>query len=313
MRNRGLRLRRPAGADEPTRAATRPTARTAAVGPGAHVGSIAGSLLRLQRQAGNRAVAAQIGQWRNGRKIVGVADGVSVHPSGPPDGVRKIREGKGGGGLLGRTIASIDPSPPLLRSEAPVKTDKGWTARAAEVRVPEPYLEEYWPTAGRHEMYPDVYLDVSTEWEAKLKAGEDEHVGDHTTAWQVTWGAVGEAINGLATTPGAPQPTEDAARTDLWTRFVDQLPSDLRPKGDEPTDEAQLAAWGFEPRTTLFRRLFEATRVRDTRGWHTTGSELDHKEGTAEVRTISPGTARVGEVSSDDLIAAIRGKAGKGR
>lgn len=310
MRTRGQRLRlnreQVTSVSDPIRA--RP------LGPvGAGIHPLATSLLDLQRLAGNRAVAAEIGSWRNGRVVFGASNvDLKAHPSAPPDGVRQIRESRNGGGLLGRTIASIDPSPPLLRAETPVKVDQGWSCRAIPARAPEPYLETYWPTAGRHEMYPHVYLDVSTEWEDRLKAGEDEHVSDHTLGWQVTWGTVSEAIAGLAQAPGPVQPTEDAARKDLWRRFSGALPADLRPNGAEPTDEAQTAQWGFEPSTTLFQRLFGATKARDHRGWHTTSSELDHQTGVDEFRHVT-GTTRIGAVSSEDLIGEIRGKAAKGR
>jgi hypothetical protein len=274
---------------------------------------LASSLLELQHLAGNRAVSAQIGSWRNGRVVIGASNvDIKTHPSGPPDGVRKIRESRNGGGLLGRTVASIDPSPPMLRAEAPVKVDHGWTCQSIPVRTPEPYLETYWPTAGRHEMYPHVFLDVSAEWEDRLKAGEAEHVSDHTLGWQVTWGNVSEAIGNLAQAPGPVLPTEEAARKDLWTRFVAAVPADLRPKGAEATDEAQKAEWGFEPSTSLFKRLFGATKARDQRGWHTTTSELDHKTGDDEFRTVG-GATRIGEVSSEDLIGEIRGATAKGR
>ncbi len=98
----------------------------------------------------------------------------------------------------------------------------------------------------------------------------------------------------------------------MWRRFVGSLPADLRPKGHEPTDEAQTAVWGFEPRTTTFRQLFDATTARDHRGWHTTSSDLDHMEGPDEVRHVAGATARIGEVSSDDLIAEFRGRATRG-
>lgn len=281
------------------------------IGSGTH--PLAASLLELQQLAGNRAVAAEIGSWRNGRVVIGASNvDVKTHPSAPPDGVRKIRESRNGGGLLGRTVASIDPSPPLLRADAPVKVDHGWTCQAIPARAPEPYLETYWPTAGRHEMYPHVYLDVSADWEGRLKAGEEEHVSDHTLGWQVTWGAVSEAIANLAQSPGPALPTEDGARKDLWKRFKGALPGDMRPKSAEPTDEAQQAEWGFEPSTTLFQRLFGATKARDHRGWHTTTSELDHQAGDDEFRTVG-GTTRIGEVTSEDLISEIRGTAARGR
>lgn len=305
MRSRGQRLRRRAEAASVATGLAGDIRRG-----GADVGTEARSILDLQRRAGNRAVASQVGAWRDGRVVIGTAETVVAHPSGPPDGVRQIRESRGGGGLLGRTVASIDPSPPLLRAEAPTKTAAGWTARAAPVRVPEPYVEEYWPTAGRHEMFPHVHLEVSRDWADQLHAGEDEHVSDHMAAWRATWGVVGDAINDLAKTPGAPQPSQDAARHDLWKRFCHALPPDLRPKASEPDDAAQTAVWGYDPATTLFRRLFEATRLRDQRGWHTTGSELDHLEGRDEVRTVSAMTSQFGAVSTADLLAEVRGGAG---
>ena len=271
---------------------------------------LAASLLELQRLAGNQAVATEIGAWRNGRVVVGVSNvDLKAHPSPAPNGVREIRESRGGGGLLGRTVASIDPTPPLLRAEAPVKVDKGWTAQARPSRTPEPYLEEWWPTAGRHEMYPHVYLDVSQEWEDRLKAGEDEHVSDHTLGWQVTWGKVSQTIADLAAAPGPVQPTEEDAHKDLWKRFGAALPADLRPNGDGPSDDAQVAKWGFEPSTSLFRRLFMGTKARDQRGWHTTTSELDHKDGNDEIRHVA-GNTQIGTVSSEDLIGELRGRAG---
>ncbi|MGH2465472.1 MAG: hypothetical protein ACRDGI_08425 [Candidatus Limnocylindrales bacterium] len=284
---------------------------SALVMPSLHANAM--SLLDLQRLAGNQAVAAEIGAWRNGRMVIGVSGvDLKTHPSDPPGGVRAIRESRGGGGLLGRTVASIDQAAPLLRAAPATKTDKGWTAQAHPTRVPEPYLEQWWPTAGRHEMFPHVYLDVSAEWEGRIKAGEDEHARDHTVGWQVTWGAVGEAVNELAKAPGPILPTEEAATTDLWKRFKAALPADLRPRGDEPSDEAQQAIWGFDPKTTIFRRLFGATTARDTRNWHTTTSELDHQDGQDEIRQVA-GDVHINETSSEDLIAEFRAKAAGGR
>ena len=268
------------------------------------------SLLDLQRLAGNQAVAAEIGSWRNGRVVIGVSNvDLKAHPSPPPNGVRAIRESRGGGGLLGRTVASIESAPPLMHADAPVKVDKGWTSQAIPARAPEPYLEEWWPTAGRHEMYPHVFLDVSQEWEDRLKAGEDEHASDHTLGWQVTWGTISRTIAELAKAPGPAQATEEAARADLWKRFRAALPADLRPNGDTPSDDAQTAQWGLEPSTSLFRRLFMGTKARDQRGWHTTTSELDHQDGNDEIRHVA-GETRIGQVSSEDLIAELRAKAG---
>ena len=303
MRTRGQRLRLD------REQATTGSAPAAARSPGPAAHPLASSLLELQQLAGNRAVAAEIGSWRNGRVVLGASSvDLKAHPSPPPDGVRKIRESRNGGGLLGRTVASIDPTPPLLRPTAPVKVDGGWTTQAVPARAPEPYLETYWPTAGRHEMYPHVFLEVSAEWEDRLKAGEDEHVSDHTLGWKLTWGAISDAIAELARAPGPPQPNEEAARKDLWTRFKAALPPDLRPRGAEPADDAQTTVWGFSPSTTVFQRLFGATKARDHRGWHTTTSELDHQTGDDEFRQVD-GTTRIGEVSSEDLLAEIRARA----
>lgn len=310
MQTRGHRLRLDR---EATRSIAGPGTTTRRGSGSTVLHPLASSLLELQHLAGNRAVAAEIGSWRNGRVVIGASNvDIKTHPSGPPEGVRKIAESRGAsGGLLGRTVSSIDPSPPLLRAEAPVKVDHGWTCQPKPTRAPEPYLESWWPTAGRHEEHPHVYLDISSEWEGRVKAGEEEHISDHTLAWQVTWAKVSETIGDLAKAPGPVQPTEDAARQDLWKRFAAALPADMRPEGAEPTDEAQNAAWGFDESTSLFKRLFAATAARDHRGWHTTTSELDHMSGKDEIRIVG-GQTRVGEVSSEDLIAEKRGAAARG-
>jgi hypothetical protein len=268
-------------------------------------------LLELQRLAGNQAVVAAIGSWRNGRIVMGVEHSdLKLHPSAPPDGLGKMRALKNGQGILGLTIRSIEPSPPLLRPEAPVQTEAGWTCKTRKTRVPEPYFEVYWPTKGRHAVSPGITLDVGADWDAKLKQGEDEHVEDTTLGWQQTWGQVGAKVNELAQAPGPPKPTEAEARRDLWARFAHSLPKDLRPTGAEPSEEAQTAKWGFEPKTTLFRRLFDATVARDTRNWHLPGTTVEF-DGKNEIRSLVDGSSKIGEVKSEDLIKEIRAKTAK--
>jgi hypothetical protein len=294
----------------------------ASLGRAGRTSGDAGTILDLQRLAGNRAVSASIASARSahadgraggsgGRAVVVGRIKLDAKPKGPPGGLKAIREMKGGRGILCNTIASIDPSPPLMRPETPQKTEAGWTCRSRTTRVPQPYFDEYWPTAGRHTLAPHIYLDVTDEWEGKLKQGEDEHVADSTLGWEVTWGRVAKAVDALAKKPGKPQPTEEAARLDLWQRFARCLPADLRPAGASPTEEAQLARWGFEPKTTLFRVLFGATEARDLRNWHLPETDTDIV-GKDEFKTLKAGGSRIGQVTPEELIKEFRAKAAKG-
>jgi len=268
------------------------------------------SVLDLQRLAGNRAVAAELGSMREGRRVVAVGHAVNVVPSAPPKGLQEIRATKGGRGILGNTVTSIEPSPPLLRPEPPTKTAEGWTSRARRARVPELDFEVLYPTAGRHELAPHNFLDVTEHWSEQIHEGEKEHVEDGLLAWQSTWKLIGKVIEALAKESGPAQPSSEAATLDLWRRFVSKLPSDLRPEGDAPTEESQTAKWGMDEKT-LFRTLLGATTRRDTRSWHAPSVDIDHIEGKDEYKTLSKGNSRIREVTPEDLLSEVRAKAVK--
>jgi hypothetical protein len=264
-----------------------------------------GSILDLQRLAGNRAVAEAIA--RHPGRVASVGEAVAVTEYGPPDGVNQIRVRKPGG-TFGFTVTSLGVfSPPLLRPGRAVKVDGGWTVRAEPARVPEPDFEVGLPLEGRYQLTPNRVLDVAPHWAGKVKEGEDEHVTDGTLAWQRTWLRVGEAIRDLAAEPGPPQPSEDAARQDLWARFVRRLPAFLRPEGAVPSEEAQLKRWGWDG-DTPFRKLMKATEQRDTgaKGWHLFETEpVDVTDPKHEVTQLAQGRSQVPGPSSAALLDSV--------
>jgi len=85
---------------------------------------------------------------------------------------------------------------------------------------------------------------------------------------------------------------------------VDVFALDFTGYLEEPTEAAQLDAWGFDQETSAFRVLVgESKRARDN-GWHTTSAELDHMDGADEVRTVERGSSRIGETKPEDLMRA---------
>ena len=267
------------------------------------------SILELQRLAGNAAVAKSlVGSKRDGRIVMGV-DTIKIeqHPSPPEKGLKTIRDLKDGAGILGYTVRSIADWAPTLRPESPARDEKGWTTRARPINfVPEPEFKEWWPTEGLHKIAERTYIDVEGDWEKKLKGGEDEHVSDATHAWEISWKKAAELINALSKKPGPPQPTAEAATKELWNRYRNALPEDMRPQGDQPTDAAQRAI--FSPdHGTLFRWLFETTVVRDTRGYHEPKTK-PQGVGKDTVSTIEPAKSQLPGPLSPALIKEVRVK-----
>ena len=262
----------------------------------------AGSLAEIGRAAGNRAVGGLVSRVR--------AD----FPLDPPEGVRQIRAAARGGGTLGHTRLSFDPTPPLFRLPAPTATDGGFSVRPGRTRAPELAFEVRWPMPGRHTLYEgrtaegevaNTYLEVTSDWSARIANGENEHVQDQTIAWRDTWQRVAYVTNRLADGEPARGATAAAAISASWRQFRDALPPLLKPAGPEPSDDAQTARWGWEPPTSAFRRLVgESKRARDDSQWHTPSGELDHMEGHHEVRTVEPGSSRLPGPLPADLMRA---------
>ena len=251
----------------------------------------AGTLAAIARTAGNRAVAGLVSEVR--------AD----FPLDPPEGIRQIRAVARGGGTLGHTRLSLDPTPPLFRLPAPTATDGGFTVKPGRTRAPELAFEVRWPMPGRHTLYEgrtaegevaNTYLDVTSDWSTRIANGENEHVQDQSIAWRDTWQRVADVTNHLADGEPARGATAAAAIRASWAEFRDALPPLLKPAGEEPSDDAQTARWGWEPATSAFRRLVgESKRARDDSQWHTPSGELDHMEGHHEIRTVEPGSSRL--------------------
>ena len=262
----------------------------------------ASALTGIGSLAGNAAVASIVSRARTDQ------------PQAPPGGVREIRR-VAGGGTLGHTRLSMDPTPPLFRLPSPSAADGAYSVRPGRTRASELDFVVRWPSAGRHVLYEatssagaqaNTYLDVDADWSAKILQGENEHVGDQTIAWQDTWRRVADTVNQMAAEPPVTGATPDEARRAAWTTFVHRLPAPLRPDGAEPSEAAQLAKWAWEEPNSVFRTLIgESKRARDLPSpWHTPEASLDHMEGDNEVRTLSPGKSEIGVTLPEDLMRA---------
>jgi hypothetical protein len=265
------------------------------------VGARATALADIGAAAGNGAVVELVSRAR------------TDFPLDPPQGVREIRR-IGGGGQLGHCRTFMPADPPLFRLGNPETVEGGVGIRPRRTRAPEFDFHVRYPMPGRHLLYEsrtaegaeaNIWLEVSSDWSNRLKGGEEEHVEDQSIARTDTWGRVTEAANRLADGPPIVAPSPDEARRAAWTRFVASLPPLLRPDGAEPTEEAQLAKWGPEVRTSVFRQLVgESKRARDDSQWHTPSADLDHMEGAAEIRVVGDGSSRIPGPRPPELMQA---------
>jgi hypothetical protein len=265
----------------------------------------------------------------NGAVVELVTRARTDFPLDPPQGVREIRR-IGGGGQLGHCRTFMPADPPLFRLGNPETVEGGVGIRPRRTRAPEFDFHVRYPMPGRHLLYEsrtaegaeaNIWLDVSSDWSNRLKGGEEDHVEDQSIARNDTWGRVVEAANRLADGPPIVAASPDEARRAAWARFVRSLPPLLRPDGAEPTEEAQLAKWGPEVRTSVFRQLVgESKLARDDSQWHTPSADLDHMDGAAEIRVVGDGSSRIPgprptelmQAAWDRLAAAASGGAGGG-
>jgi hypothetical protein len=273
--------------------------------------------------AARAAAFAELGATAGNRAVVSlVARARTDMPLGPTEGVRQIRE-YAGRPTLGHTHLEVDPKPPLFRPSSPTKVNDKFGVKPSRVDLPDMDFTVRYPTPGRHVMFEGetakgkkayTWLVVSKTWSDTVLAGENEHVDDQTLARQYTWGRVAGVINDMADGKLICADTPEAATRKAWRRFVDALPSALKPAGPDPSDAAQRAKWGPHDEGSLFLELLhESGRKRD-RGLHTTGSELDHLEGADEVREVVAGTSQIPGPRPEDLIDAawvrLGGRAG---
>lgn len=253
----------------------------------------------LASTAGNGAVATLL-ESRTDRRLEA------------PGGIGEIRR-VASGGTRGHTRMELPAAPPLFRAPPTGDGADGFRASVRPVRVPEPHFDVRYPAPGRHVLYEGTtdtgafrrVLEVTDEWSERLLQGEDDHVRDQTLATDMTWGRVGASINAQAAAEPATGATAEDAERAAWRRFVDALPAPLRPEGDRPSDETQLAKWGDEVRTSAFRVLLAESRIaRDVSQWHTPSEELLRTEGADEVMHLQPGTSRIGTPTPEELMAA---------
>lgn len=248
------------------------------------------SVLELQRLAGNSAVARALAEGRDAGRVTSVdAIEITRQSMAPEQGVTQIREHTTNKMTLALTRRSILDKPPIMLPDRPEKTTDGYTAKAQRVSsIPEPQIDEWWPTEGNHKLGEGNYLAVDHDWEKTLEKGEDEHRDDATLAWELTWKKVQDTINRFAEKPGPPEPTAEAAEQALWKRYVAALPKDLQPAGDRPSVSKQLDVLAVRP-GTFMAWMWEITVARDQRMYHetTTGPTPDSAKPAPKGATLS--------------------------
>jgi hypothetical protein len=246
------------------------------------------AILDLQGRAGNTAVTRALRDQRAG--VATSIDAIEINrtPMAPEKGVGQIRDLSSSRTTLAYTIRSLENQPPIMLPELAEKTKDGYTSKAVRVdSVPEPKIDEWWPTEGPHKLGKGEYLYVDHDWETRLEKGEDEHRDDAKLAWNLTWKKVQETINRFAAKPGPPQPTAEAAEQALWKRYVAALPKELRPAGDRWSVPKQLDVLALKP-GTFTAWMWETTVARDTRLTHetVTGTAPDGVKGVPKGASV---------------------------
>ena len=250
----------------------------------------------LQHSVGNAAATRLVGLIQTDRR------------KEPPGGAREISEA-GSGGARGRTRTSYADNPPIFLTGNVEESGGTWSTRPQEVRLPSLDHEVFYPAPGRHRLRDlggsaGLYLDVTDDWSARILQGEQEHVDDIEQAWQMTWGRIANVINEMANGGPFTGKTGEEARAAAWREFQRRLPAALRPAGDTPTPQAQLAKWGVQDQGTIFRKLMRETRrARDDSQWHTPDQNLKGMEGNDQIDELAVGTSRIGQVPSQRLMS----------
>lgn len=247
------------------------------------------AVLDLQRLAGNAAVTRALRDQRAGVAMSIDAIEINRSPMAPEKGVGQIRDVASSKTTLAYTLRTLDDQPPIMLPEIAQKTKDGYVTKAVRVdSVPEPKIDEWWPTEGPHKIGRTDYLYVDHDWETKLEKGEDEHRDDATLAWKLTWKKVQDTINRFASKPGPPAATAEEAEAALWKRYVAALPKELRPAGDRWSAPKQLDVLALRP-GTFMAWMWETTVARDTRLTHetTTGPAPDDVQGVPKGASVS--------------------------
>jgi hypothetical protein len=298
---RGSTRARRLDADEPLsgayRAPKRPPASVAARA-GAFgdldLGSRIGLAADLQGTAGNAATAQLVGFTRTDRQ------------QQPPAGLRALMDASGPGNR-GLTRTSYGADAPLFRIRRTEQVGETWHVKPGDVRLDPPDHEVWWPAAGRHRIGDygrgSQILEVTEEWSNRIKTGEDEHVADSDLAWEMIRGRVASVINEMAAGDDYTGSTVDEAQAAAWREFKRRLPAPMRPEGDQPSNEAQEAKWGQDPRTTIFRQMMRVTRqARDLSGWHTPEESMHAMEGENRIDRLAEGNSRIPGTASPQLM-----------
>lgn len=133
------------------------------------------------------------------------------------------------------------------------------------------------------------YWRISRDVSELIRRGEEEHLADAQRAYDLTYRLIGDTINALTGRRFGPARTPSEATRLAEAELARRLPREL---GTNPSN------W-----VVVLNRLLDATKLRDTRGWHAVSADPPR---TLTDRIIHPVTTtpmtKIGRVPSSQII-----------
>ncbi|HUP87423.1 MAG TPA: hypothetical protein VM143_17360 [Acidimicrobiales bacterium] len=221
---------------------------------------VADSILRLQRDVGNRAVTEVLLQRdakppRKALEETVVPPAPAVPTIGPtPVAVNHLPKADANGGAqpLGETVVTSSTVPSLaIERVGETRKDGTYTSKVKPAGPVDIHLDAIYPAPNTYTL-DKLLLLIEPAVADHIKAGEQEHSNDHYLAVHQVQGAVGAAIGRLAAQP--PRTTKDLrAAWACWRARLDaELPTELR--GGQANKVVDT--------------LHALSNERDTKGWH---------------------------------------------
>lgn len=282
-------------------------------------GNAADSILRLQRDAGNRAVAEVLQRENQPAKPpVGAAATARSLPNVPvigpvPTAVAGLPKADpalkgqplGETQVVGSTTPTFDvkPAPPPAAAAAgkSAKPAKSYTGQVQKTETGSIQIKATYPAPA---LYPvgSMQVIVGDDASKVIGAGEQEHSNDHHLAFHLVQSVVAGAINRLAAKPPHTGPDLEAVHAHWAKQLQAELPPQLR--------SADPKNWN-KPASDLIAKLHDLSRHRDTSGSHNMAfnhplapqwKEYKVKKGT-DLKRVMP-ISNIGEKGSQEKIDA---------
>jgi hypothetical protein len=133
------------------------------------------------------------------------------------------------------------------------------------------------------------YWRVSRDVSDLIRRGEEEHLADAQRAYDLTYGLVCTTINALAGRRFGPARTPNEATRLAEAELARRLPRAL---GANPSN------W-----VAVLNRLLDATKLRDTRGWHAVTNDPPRTIADRIIHQVTTApTTKIGRVPASQLV-----------